>query len=163
MTTSKIRFRLMLAGVLAAGVFGAIAVKLAWATPGQGITITPISGPTVLDEIDTKSETDTHEVELKTRGLSDVYVAHIRVVPGGHGGWHYHPGPSIISVISGTATFYLEDDPTEPHVFPAGTGFVEDAERVHLLVNEGDVDVELVVLQIVPLGAPRRIDAPAPE
>jgi quercetin dioxygenase-like cupin family protein len=160
MTNMKVK--LTLAGVLAACALGIIALKVAWATPGQGIFITPLSGPAVLDEIDTRSETDDHEVEFKTRGLSDVYVAHIRVVPGGHGGWHYHPGPSIISVTSGTATFYQADDPETPHVFPAGTGFVEDAGLVHLLANEGDTDVELIVLQIVPVGAPRRIDAPAP-
>lgn len=162
MMTSKIRYRLMLAGVLAACAFAPIALRFAWATPGQGITITPISGPAVLDEINTTSETDGHEIELRTRGLSDVFVAHIRVAPGGHGGWHYHPGPSIISVTSGTATFYQADDPETPHVYPAGTGFVEDAGLVHLLANEGDVDVELVVVQLVPAGAPRRIDAPAP-
>jgi hypothetical protein len=39
---------------------------------------------------------------------------------------------------------------------------VEDARRVHILVNEGDVDLEVVVMQIVPFGAPRRIDEPAP-
>ncbi|MEX2119869.1 MAG: cupin domain-containing protein [Pirellulales bacterium] len=159
---SKMKLKRTLAGVLVACAFGGIALRFAWATPGQGIFITPISGPAVLDEINTKSETDDHEVELKTRGLSDVYVAHIRVVPGGHGGWHFHPGPSIISVKSGTATFYQADDPATPHVFPAGTGFVEDAGLVHILVNEGDIDVELIVLQLVPLGAPRRIDAPAP-
>jgi hypothetical protein len=33
---------------------------------------------------------------------------------------------------------------------------------VHLLANGGDVDLEVVVVQIVPRGAPRRIDEPAP-
>jgi len=47
-------------------------------------------------------------------------------------------------------------------VFPAGTGFVEDAGCVHILVNEGDVDLEVVVMQIVPRGAPRRIDEEDP-
>jgi hypothetical protein len=39
---------------------------------------------------------------------------------------------------------------------------VEDAGCVHLLANEGDVDLEVIVVQIVPQGAPRRIDEPAP-
>ena len=33
---------------------------------------------------------------------------------------------------------------------------------MHLLSNEGDVDLKVVVVQIVPLGAPRRIDEPPP-
>ena len=162
MTTSKMNWKLTLAGVSVACAVALIAWKSAWATPGVGLTITPISGPALLGEIDTKSETDTHEVELRSNGASEVYVAHIRIVPGGEGGWHYHPGPSIISVTAGTATFYHATDPQTPHVFPAGSGFVEDANLVHNVLNEGNTDLELVVLQIVPPGAPRRIDAPAP-
>jgi quercetin dioxygenase-like cupin family protein len=116
----------------------------------------------MLDEIDTKAETDAWEVELKTRGFSDVFVSDLKLAPGAHGGWHSHPGPSIIAVKSGTATFYDECNDFIPQSYPAGTGFVEDAGCVHLLVNEGDVDLEVIVLQLVPLGAPRRIDEPAP-
>ena len=115
-------------------------------------------------DIDTGAETDDWEIELKTRGESDVFFSHIKLAPGAHGGWHSHPGPSVIAVKSGTATFYDDCiDPDIPIVFPAGTGFVEDAECVHILVNEGDVDLEVVVMQIVPKGAPRRFDEDPPE
>ncbi|HJZ93472.1 MAG TPA: cupin domain-containing protein, partial [Gemmataceae bacterium] len=115
-----------------------------------------------LDEFDTKVETEDWGAKLKTKGSSDVYVTHLQIVPGGHGGWHSHPGPSIITVKAGTATFYDECDDFTPHVFAAGTGFVEDAGCVHILVNEGDVDLEVIVVQIVPQGAPRRIDEADP-
>lgn len=59
-------------------------------------------------------------------------------------------------------TFYQGDDPNTPYVFSAGTGFVEDAGLVHAVVNEGDTDLEIVVVQLVPAGAPRRIDEPQP-
>jgi quercetin dioxygenase-like cupin family protein len=130
--------------------------------PTAGFTSTPIVGPVVFDEIRTKAETEDWEIKLKTEGLSDVYMTHIRVAPGAHGGWHSHPGPSIIAVKAGTATFYDDCVNFIPQVYPAGTGFVEDAECVHLLANEGTVDLEVVVVQIVPRGAPRRIDEPAP-
>lgn len=155
-------WKLMLAGVVVACAFGGIALRLAWASAGFGTTSTGLSGPVVLGEIDTRSETDDHEIEIKTKGLSDVYVTNIKVVPGGFSGWHSHPGPSIISVKAGTATFYQADDPETPNVYPAGTGFVEDAGRVHILRNEGTVDLEIYVLQIVPAGAPRRIEADDP-
>ena len=143
--------------------FGGFAAGLAWATPpSPGFVSTPIAGPAVMDEIHSVHQTPDWGVMIKTRGLSDVYVTHIKVPPGGHGGWHSHPGPSIIAVRSGTATFYDECNDFMPLVYPAGTGFVEDAECVHLLANEGDVDLEVVVIQIVPRGAPRRIDEPAP-
>lgn len=159
---SKKTMKLMSASVLVACAFGLIALRVASATPGQGITSTPIVGPVLFDEINTKSKTDDHEVKIRTKGLSDVYVTHLKLVSGGHGGWHSHPGPSIISVLSGEATFYQADDPQTPHVYPEGTGFVEDAGLVHTVVNEGDVDLEIIVMQIIPTGAPRRIDAPHP-
>jgi quercetin dioxygenase-like cupin family protein len=139
-----------------------IAPRFVGATPPVGFTAVNIVGPVLLDAIHTKSEIDDH-IQIKSKGLTDVYVTEITIVPGGHGGWHSHPGPSFITVKSGEATFYDDcDDPIVPHLYPAGTGFVEDAGCVHLLGNEGDVDLKVIVVQIVPTGAPRRIDEPAP-
>ena len=156
-------WRLMLAGVFVAGAFGLIALRVAWGTPPTPglFTSTPIVGPVVFEPINTKSETDDH-IDIKTRDLCDVYVTQITIKPGGNGGWHSHPGPSIISVKSGTATFYDDCVDFAPQQFTAGTGFVEDAGCVHLLANEGNVDLEVIVMQIVPFAAPRRIDEPAP-
>ena len=162
MSVSKVKSRLMLAGALALCALGGMSWRFAWATPGQGITATILTGPVLLDEVDLKSETDDHRVKVKTKGFSDVYIVHNRIVPGGHTGWHSHPGPSIISVVSGTATEYRSDDP-DPIVYAAGTAFVDEGgDHAHLIVNEGDVDLVLVAFQILPTGAPRRIDVPAP-
>jgi quercetin dioxygenase-like cupin family protein len=158
----KMKWRLLMAGAFLACAFGGLAIGIAWATPPQGFTATNIVGPVLFDEIATKAETDDWAIKLKTEGFSDVYFTHLKIVPGGHGGWHSHPGPSIICVKSGTATFYDECDDFEPHSYTAGTGFVEDAGCVHLLANQGNVDLEVVVVQIVPMGAPRRTDEPAP-
>ena len=160
---SKRTLKLMAAGAFVACAFGGFAVGLAWATPpSPGFVSTPIAGPALFDEIQTIHQTRDWGVMIKTRGLSDVYFTHLKVPPGGDGGWHSHPGPSVIAVRAGTATFYDECNDFVPQVFPAGTGFVEDAGCVHLLANEGTVDLEVVVMQIVPRGAPRRIDEPAP-
>ena len=153
---------LMLAGILIACALAAMGPTSASATPPKGLTNTPIVGPVVVDEIHTVHQIDDYGVMIKTRGLSDVYITHLRIAPGGHGGWHSHPGPSIITVRAGTATFYDECDDFQPATYAAGGGFVEDAECVHLLANEGTEDLEVVVVQIVPHDAPRRIDEPAP-
>jgi len=158
----KITWKLMVAGAFVACTFGAFAIGIAWATPPLGFTATPIVGPTAMDEVRSVHQTPDWGAMIMTRGLSDVYITNLKIVPGGHGGWHSHPGPSIIAVKSGTATFYDECDDFVPQHFAAGSAFVEDAECVHLLTNEGDVDLEVVVIQIVPKGAPRRIDEPAP-
>jgi quercetin dioxygenase-like cupin family protein len=85
------------------------------------------------------------------------------IAPGGTFGWHRHPGPSLVIVKSGTATFYLAADPTcTPHVVPAGSGFVDQGHDVHVVRNEGNVDLVTVVVSLVPTGFDRRIDAPSP-
>jgi quercetin dioxygenase-like cupin family protein len=160
---SKKALKLTLALAIVALGVGGITFRYAQATPpSEGFTPTNIVGPAVLGPIDTKAETDDWEIELKTKGRSDIYMTHFKLAPGAHGGWHSHPGPSIIAVKSGTATFYDDCDDFVRHQFPAGTGFVEDAGCVHILVNEGDVDLEVVVMQIVPFGAPRRINEADP-
>jgi quercetin dioxygenase-like cupin family protein len=156
--------KLMLAGIVAACAFGAIAIKIARATPGVGITTTIITAPTpaVLGEVHLNSESEINDVKIKTKGLSDIWVVKNTIMPGGHTGWHSHPGPSIISVVSGKATEYRSDDP-DGIVHLAGTAFVDEGgEHAHILVNEGTTDLVLVAVQILPLGAPRRIDLPAP-
>ena len=152
----------MVARAFVACSLGAFATQTARATPPQGFTATILVGPVMLDDIHTLIQTPGYGAMIKTRGQSDVYITRLTIVPGGHGGWHSHPGPSIITVKSGTASFYDECDDFTRHAYAAGTGFVEDAGCVHLLANEGDADLEVVVVQIVPLGAPRRIDEPAP-
>ena len=156
----KPKWRRLVAGAVVACAIGGIAFRYARATPPTpGFTPTNLVGPAELGRISTWAETRDWGIQLRTRGESDVYFTHLKLAPGAHGGWHSHPGPSIIAVKSGTATFYDDCiDPEIPMVFPAGTGFVEDAGCVHILVNEGDVDLEVVVMQIVPRGAPRRID-----
>lgn len=158
---SKTNLKVTAAAVLVGCALGFAALRVALATPGQQITTTILSGPAVLDEVEIKSETDDHEVEVKTSGLSDVYVVRNVVAPGGHTGWHSHPGPSIISVVSGVATEYHDDDP-DGTVHRAGTAFVDDGLGAHIVRNEGTTDLVLIAFQILPQGAPRRIDEPQP-
>ena len=148
--------------ILAGCLFTCAISAIAWATPPLMFSLIPVVGPTAFDEIHTKAKTDTWECSIKTKGLSDVYMSEIVIAPGGHGGWHSHPGPSFLCVKSGTATFYDDCNDLTRQQYPAGTGFVEDANCVHFLANEGDEELVVVVMQIVEFGAPRRIDEQAP-
>ena len=160
---SKMNSKLMLAGALVACALGGIALGSAWVTASSGLTTNIVAGPTPMGEIDVKTQSDINEVKIKTKGVSDVYVVHNTIVPGGHTGWHSHPGPSIISVVSGQATEYHDDD-LDGEVHPAGTVFVDEGgDHAHRVVNEGTTNLVLVAFQIIPRGEPRRIDRPAPE
>ena len=158
---SKLKLKFVSAGVFAGCVLGLVALRFAWATPGQLISTTILSDGAEMEEIDVHSKGDDHSVRIKTKGISNVYVVRNILQPGGHTGWHSHPGPSIISVVSGEATEYHDDDP-DGIVHEAGTAFVDDGDHVHVIRNEGDVPLELIAFQILPDGAPRRIDEPAP-
>ena len=87
-----------------------------------------------------------------------------KFAPGGTTGWHSHPGPSLIFVVSGTITNYLAKDPTcTGHPYSAGSGFTDPGgASIHMLRNEGMVPAETVAVQFLPTGADRRIDEPDP-
>jgi quercetin dioxygenase-like cupin family protein len=153
------------AGIAAVGalVVTAAVVVPALATPPSGVTTTLLASVTRFDAIDTKIKTDDWKARIKTKGASDLHVIQNTITPGGTFGWHSHPGPSLVIVKSGTATFYLGDDPTcTPHVVPTGSGFVDSGADLHVVRNEGSVDLVTVVVSLVPAGAARRIDEPDP-
>jgi quercetin dioxygenase-like cupin family protein len=90
-----------------------------------------------------------------------LYAVEVTIQPGGWLGWHSHPGLSFVVVKSGTASFYEADDCSR-RVIPAGGTFFEFANDVHMVRNEGDVDLVNLVIQLVPPGAPRAIGEPDP-
>ena len=114
-------------------------------------------------DIEPGAGTDFWQGRIDTKGVSDLYVLQNTIAPGGTFGWHSHPGPSLVIVKSGTATFYLASDPTcSPHIVPAGSGFVDNGHDVHVVRNEGNVDLVTVVVSLIPTGFARRIDEPSP-
>jgi quercetin dioxygenase-like cupin family protein len=100
-------------------------------------------------------------LHTNVRGDSDVYVTRHTFQPGGQTGWHSHPGPSLITVIEGTLTVYHDDCSFE--TFTAGQSFTDlGCGDIHNVTNQGGTEAQDVAVQIVPLGAPRRIDVPNP-
>jgi hypothetical protein len=124
----------------------------------------PGHGPGHDDDDDDDDDANPFRVKIKVKDPADVYVVRNKVPPGGYSGWHTHPGPSVVSVTAGVATVYDGDDPScTPNIYPAGTGFIDaGGDHTHMVRNEGTVDLETVAFQVVPVGASRRIDAPAP-
>ena len=162
---TKMKVKLMFAGVPVGCAFGLIASRFASATPSSGLptfSSSFIAGPVVLDAMDIKSETSPYDLKLKTKGLSQARVGVIRIQPGGFSGWHSHPGPVFAIVTQGTLTVYEAGD-TQPQVFPAGTGFVEEPGRVSTVTNEGTTDVEIYAFFLTPFGAPPTTSEPEPE
>ena len=138
-----------------------VVVAPARATPPSGVTTVAIADGT-FDDIDVHIKTGAWKATIDTKGASDLHVLQNTVIPGGTLGWHSHPGPSLVIVVSGTASFYRADDCTTPLVFQAPSQFVDNGNDVHLLRNEGNVNLVVVVVRLVPRGAAPRIDQPNP-
>ncbi|HEU4827883.1 MAG TPA: cupin domain-containing protein [Gemmatimonadales bacterium] len=109
-----------------------------------------------------RMEGDWH-VEIKAlRGL-DLAVQRIVFQPGAQSGWHRHPGPVFIQVVSGSIAFYESDDPTcTPIIRTAGQGFLDTGDHAHLARNETGEPAENIVTYFAPPATPLRIDAPLP-
>ncbi len=144
-------------------VVGALTAVPALATPPVSVT-TEILGAGTFDELDVSAKTGAWKARIDTKGESDLNVVRVTFQPVGHTGWHTHPGPSLIMVMSGTVTEYEGDDPScTPRVHPAGTTFVDPGNHLHLVKNESTTDqAVMVAVPLIPAGAPRRIDAPNP-
>jgi len=131
-------------------------------TLAVGFTSTPV-GRGNLGTFHVQSKAAGYDVELKSHDNTDIAVATIVVTPGGHSGWHYHPGPVLVVVKTGAITFYHGNDPTcTGTVHPAGTAFVEADGNVGIARNEGAVDATVVATFFVPAGSATRIDADRP-
>jgi len=101
---------------------------------------------------------------LTTFGIADGYVVDDTFLPGQSTGWHTHPGPSLIFVVSGTITNY---DGTSPGCqgtsYSAGSSFTDaGGTDVHMLRDDGAAPAETIAVQLVPSGQPRRIDKGEP-
>lgn len=144
--------------------FGTLALVagVALATPGLLVSASaPVRG-TIAEPIKVKVA---HLVELTTKAPIDVADQTITLQPGGHTGWHSHPGPALVVVKTGTFTLYEGDDVhCAPQVFTAGQAFVDrGGGNVHIGRNESDGIVELSVTYLLPVGAGPRVDVtPAP-
>jgi len=102
-------------------------------------------------------------IEVKAKSMFDLAVQTIDFPKGSHSGWHSHPGPVFIQVVSGTMTFYESNDPTcTPIVRTAGQGYLDAGDHAHIARNETELPAQNVVTYFAPPGAALRIDEPRP-
>ena len=145
------------------------------ATPANGFTGTTLAKGTY-GEISSHVHTipaSWNEL-IQTKGTSDLYVQQNTWDPAACGGcmpttgWHTHPGPSFVIVTQGSVTVYEGNDRMcTSHVYTANTpdnAFVDPGDgHVHLIRNETGSVAKSIAVQLVPAGAVRRVDAPAPD
>jgi quercetin dioxygenase-like cupin family protein len=141
---------IVLSLVAAAAVTG-----IAVATPGSGASATNLARGLATEKV-------------KTRGNQpyEVVGQEITIAPGGHTGWHTHPGNAIAIIKSGTLTIYDGDDPScTAKTFNEGDVYIDPGYgHVHIGRNEGSVPLEILVtyVDVVAGNGPVRIDAADP-
>ena len=110
-----------------------------------------------------KRVTNNWHMEIKSTPAFDIAIQTITFQPGGQSGWHSHPGPVFIQVVSGTMTFYDSDDPTcTPVVRTAGQGFLDYGDHAHIARNESAAVAQNVVTYFAPPGVALRVDEQRP-
>jgi quercetin dioxygenase-like cupin family protein len=155
------------------GVWGIVAVVCTLlaggvlATPSSGVTSQIAARAVFLDPVDVKFNVHTAEGRevIQVREAQETVMQEIVITPGGHTGWHSHPGPVVVLVKSGTLTFYSGDDSTcTGRPYSAGQAFIDSGQgHVHIARNEGTENLVLWATYFdVPVGGATRVDATNP-
>ena len=132
-------------------------------TASSGSQSTLLGRATFAERFKIKRTTGDWTMEIHAKDPLDVAVQSITFQPGAQSGWHSHPGPVFIQVVSGTMTFYESDDPgCSPIVRTAGQGYLDAGDHAHIARNESSAPATNVVTYFAPPGAALRIDEPAP-
>ena len=161
------RKRMMMAVPVAVLCAAVGATTVAGATPGSGVLSGRILAQGVFpDGLDDKLKVRGHPGNQVSRidGGAWAVVQQTVLAPGGHTGWHSHPGPVVVVVQQGPLTLYDSADCSSGHTYGAGKAFVDPGQgHLHIARKEGSAEVELVVTYLAPpgTGVPR-IDRDAP-
>lgn len=147
---------------------GATATAVLLATPGSGVlSATVFARGAFADPVDVKFKIgpdDRHVIQANN--AQDTVMQQIVLGPGGHTGWHSHPGPVVVIVKAGALTFYSSEDPScTPRTYTAGQTFVDSGQgHVHIARNLSTTEnLEFWATYFdVPLGGLFRIDVPNP-
>lgn len=100
-----------------------------------------------------------------TSAACDIAFQQLTISPGGHTGWHTHPGPTFVAVAQGEGTLYHGVTGCPSHKYGAGTAFFQPTTEVHNFRNEGSTPLVVYAFYMLPGGTPNtgiRIDQPQP-
>jgi quercetin dioxygenase-like cupin family protein len=121
----------------------------------SAISATLFTSSTLTERVDV----DNDRIRFKTKDPTDVHVQEVRFAPGDVVDWHDHPGFALISVKSGTMTFYVG---CEAHVTGPGEAMVESGGPTKA-VNEGTTEALFYVTYVVRKGSPRTVPSSPPD
>ena len=147
--------------LIGVAVIGSVVGGLAWATPIFNLTSPFLATGNHAADIESRSEYEPSEFKafVKTEGPSTFIIQDAAYLPGGHNGWHSHPGLIAVTVLAGSIEWFDADCKMTP--YKAGDSWVEGS-QVHYFRVTSATNLHLMASYIIAKGAPPRIDQPAP-
>jgi quercetin dioxygenase-like cupin family protein len=102
-------------------------------------------------------------IDIDRKGRSNVVTVRLDFKPGDTAGWHSHPGPVLVQVVSGAVTLrHAARGRCLSDVVRAGHGFFEAPGAVHIADNHGQGPAVLYATFVLRPGAPPEVSAPIP-
>ena len=132
----------------------AVPLRNIQATPSSGVSVENF-GQATLDPFRINQPPD---FMIDSESETEVAIQKVTITPGGHTGWHTHPGPILAIVTEGQInhTRFTKKDGCIERVFGPGESeqaFVEVPNQVHMARNKGDVDAVLYIARLnIPVG-----------
>jgi quercetin dioxygenase-like cupin family protein len=131
-------------------VFVIIGAVLAGGLAFAAITRTVLATGTLTDDVKINVP---GLAKFENKGPVDFVHATLTFQPGDATAWHYHPGPTLVTVKEGEITFTTAGD-CGSHRYTAGQSFVEgDPRNVGRAQNTGTTQTTVYVLFVTPVGA----------
>lgn len=149
--------------IISIAAIATVLVGLAFATPIVGL-ISPLlsvgnnSADLQTDGRATTATGEPFEVRLRTEGPSTYSTQVAAFGYPAQNGWHSHPGMVVVTLTSGSITWY--DENCQPTVYNAGDSWLEGS-QIHAFRANGP-GVQLVAWFITAQGRALRTDQPAP-
>ena len=152
------------AKVITAAAIAATIAGLAYATPIVNLVSPLFSVGQHSADIETRGVGKTpsgqrFKVELETEGPSTMSNQDGAYGPGGHNGWHSHPGMVAVTIVSGAIQWF--DENCEETDYKAGDSWTEGS-QIHYFRVVGTTGLHLTAFFITAQGAALRTDEAAP-
>ena len=190
-TRRRLTLAVVASGTLVAVV--ALGAVRAWATPGTGVVGPVLARGSVAQNVvlgTPRTVTVSRVVRVRVGGKTlarrlrvsvpsvqrlmscgnagggcDIAFQQLTFSPGGHTGWHTHPGPTFVAVAQGEGTLYHGTAGCPSQKYGAGSAFFQPSSEVHTFRNETSGTVVLHAFYALPAGTPNtaiRTDQPQP-
>ena len=102
-------------------------------------------------------------IDIDRNGRSNVVTARIDFKPGDTTGWHFHPGPVLVQVVSGAVTLrHAAHGRCLSKVVRAGHGFFEMPGAIHVADNRRQDPAVVYATFVLPPRAPPAVSTPTP-